>query len=128
MGRRHGPGITAWPLMAPGIGRSRGGLSTKIHTLGDGSGLPLVIEVTPARLAIRAHLHERCIRSVIPEPAGQHGTGNDADLAAVDRSGMTGTTSVVATSSSGASVTSSPGENSLHAPSGSPWSTERTLS
>lgn len=32
-----------------GIGRSRGGLSTKLHALVDGRGLPLVIAVTPGQ-------------------------------------------------------------------------------
>ncbi|WP_371263947.1 transposase [Micrococcus luteus] len=32
-----------------GIGRSRGGLSTKIHQLVDGTGLPLVSLITPAK-------------------------------------------------------------------------------
>ncbi len=40
------------PLIEPpdhGIGRSRGGLSTKLHHLVDGCGLPLVIAVTPGQ-------------------------------------------------------------------------------
>ena len=31
------------------IGRSRGGLTTKLHTLVDGNGLPLVIEAGPGQ-------------------------------------------------------------------------------
>jgi transposase len=94
-----------------GFGRSRGGLSTKIHHLIDGHGLPLVIAVAagqandapallpllaqlrvarpvgrprtrPDRLrgdkaysarAIRAHLRERGIVAVIPQPSDQIG-------------------------------------------------------
>jgi len=40
------------PLVEPpdhGLGRSRGGLSTKLHHLVDGRGLPLVIAVTPGQ-------------------------------------------------------------------------------
>lgn len=94
------------------IGRSRGGLSTKIHHLVDGRGLPLVVLVgagqagdspmfpilmehlrvtrrgpgrprsRPDRVradkayssrAIRAHLRERGIIAVIPEPSDQRG-------------------------------------------------------
>src|SRR6476619_3589167 len=89
-----------------GLGRSRGGLTTKIHHLVDGHGLPLVIAVAPGQAhdapallpllaqlrvarrvgrprtrpdrlrgdkayssrAIRAHLRERGITAVIPEP------------------------------------------------------------
>ena len=32
-----------------GIGRSRGGLTTKTHSIVDGRGLPLALGVTPAR-------------------------------------------------------------------------------
>jgi transposase len=94
-----------------GFGHSRGGLSTKIHQLVDGHGLPLVIAVAPGQAgdapaalpllthlrvrrpvgrprtrpdrlradkayssrAIRAHLRERSIVAVIPEPADQAG-------------------------------------------------------
>jgi transposase len=105
-------------LIEPGdhaLGRSRGGLSTKIHQLVDGRGRPLVILIgpgqagdapmflhlmahlriarhgpgrprtRPARLradkayssrAIRAHLRERGIVAVIPEPADQQGHRN----------------------------------------------------
>ncbi|MFF2369115.1 IS5 family transposase [Agromyces sp. NPDC058110] len=100
------------PLLEPvdhALGRSRGGLSTKIHQLVDGHGPPLVIAVTPGQSgdapamiplldqlrvarpvgrprtrpdairgdkayssrAIRAHLRERGIRTVIPEPCDQ---------------------------------------------------------
>ena len=91
------------------MGRSRGGLSTKIHQLVDGAGLPLVVLVTPGQAgdspmfeplmaqlritrstgrprsrpdallgdkayssrAIRAHLRNRQITAVIPEPDDQ---------------------------------------------------------
>jgi transposase len=94
-----------------GLGRSRGGLSTKIHHLVDGHGLLLVIAVAPGQAGdapaalpllaqfrvsrpvgsprtrpdrlrgdkayssrtIRAHLRERGITAVIPEPADQAG-------------------------------------------------------
>lgn len=94
-----------------GIGRSRGGLSTKIHQLVDGNGLPLVTLITPGQAgdspvflplmaqlkvgrdvgrprtrpdavrgdkayssrAIRAHLRDRGIKAVIPEPDDQKG-------------------------------------------------------
>jgi len=94
-----------------GIGRSRGGLSTKLHHLVDGHGLPLVIAVTPGQAgdspmllpllehlrvtrpvgrprtrpdavlgdkayssrAIRAHLRNRQIAAVIPQPSDQIG-------------------------------------------------------
>jgi len=94
-----------------GIGRSRGGLSTKVHQLVDGHELALVIAITAGQAgdspmfwplltelrvaraagrprtrpdavrgdkvysspAIRAHLHERGITAVIPEPADQIG-------------------------------------------------------
>jgi hypothetical protein len=36
-----------------GIGRSRGGLSTKIHQLVDGNGLPLITPITRASPATR---------------------------------------------------------------------------
>ena len=32
-----------------GIGRSRGGLTTKLHTLVDGHGLPLVVQARPGQ-------------------------------------------------------------------------------
>ncbi len=92
-------------------GRSRGGLSTKVHQLVDGHGLPLVTLITPGQAgdspmllpllaalevarpvgrprtrpdrlrgdkaysskAIRQHLRDRGIESVIPEPRGQQG-------------------------------------------------------
>lgn len=102
-------------MIEPGdhaLGRSRGGLSTKIHQLVDGHGRPLVILVGPGQAgdapmfahlmahlriarpgpgrprtrpdrlradkayssrAIRAHLRERGIVAVIPEPADQQG-------------------------------------------------------
>lgn len=91
------------------LGRSRGGLSTKIHAAVDGKGRPLAILLTPGQAgdapmmlpllaqirvarpvgrprttpctvladkayssrAIRAHLRERGITSVIPEPDDQ---------------------------------------------------------
>lgn len=91
------------------VGRSRGGLSTKIHQLVDDHGLPMVVAVAPgqsgdapallpllSRLrvarplgrprtrpdavrgdkanssrAIRAHLRDRGIRAVIPQPRDQ---------------------------------------------------------
>jgi transposase len=91
------------------LGRSRGGLGTKIHAVVDGRGRPLVILLTPGQAgdapmmlpllaqlrvgrqlgrprtrpekvladkayssrAIRAHLRERGITSVIPEPDDQ---------------------------------------------------------
>jgi transposase len=91
------------------LGRSRGGLSTKIHAAVDGRGRPLVILLTPGQAgdapmmlpllaairvrracgrartrpqrvladkayssrAIRAHLRERGICAVIPEPSTQ---------------------------------------------------------
>ena len=93
------------------VGRSRGGLSTKIHQLVDGNGFPLVTLLTPGQAgdspmflplmenlavgttvgrprtrpdavrgdkayssrAIRAHLRERGITAVIPEPDDQKG-------------------------------------------------------
>jgi transposase len=93
------------------LGRSRGGLSTKIHTVVDGRGRPLVILLTPGQAgdspmmlpllaelrvarvrgrprtrpdavladkaysskAIRAHLRDRGITAVIPEPDDQKG-------------------------------------------------------
>lgn len=95
-----------------GIGRSRGGSSSKIHQLVDGRGLPLVVLIGPGQAgdapmfpvlmehlcvgrrgsgrprsrpdrvradkayssrAIRAHLRQRGIVAVIPEPADQAG-------------------------------------------------------
>jgi transposase len=91
------------------VGRSRGGLSTKIHHIVDGHGLPLVIAVGPGQAgdapallpllaqlrvarplgrprtrperlrgdkayssrAIRAHLRERGVTAVIPQPSDQ---------------------------------------------------------
>jgi len=93
------------------IGRSRGGLSTKIHQLVDGAGRPLVVLLTPGQAgdspmflplmaqlrvrspsgrprtrpervrgdkayssrAIRWHLRDRGIQSVIAEPGDQTG-------------------------------------------------------
>lgn len=94
------------------IGRSRGGLSTKIHALVDGRGRPLVLLTSPGQAgdspmfphlmnqlriarpgvgrprtrpervradkayssrAIRAHLRERGIEAVIPQPSDQIG-------------------------------------------------------
>jgi len=67
-----------------GIGRSRGGLSSKIHHLVDGRGRPLVILVGPGQAndaltgdkaySARAHrklLRSRGIKTVIPEPSDQ---------------------------------------------------------
>jgi transposase len=94
-----------------GIGRSRGGLSTKVHQLVDGRGLPMVVTITAGQAgdspmmlplladlqvarplgrprtrpdavrgdkayssrAIRAHLRDRGITAVIPQPADQIG-------------------------------------------------------
>ncbi len=70
------------------LGRSRGGLSTRIHAEVDGRGRPLAILLTPGQAgdapmmlpllahlrvqrAIRAHLRTRGIGSVIPEPDDQ---------------------------------------------------------
>lgn len=48
----RGPSIYNNPLAEPvdhGLGRSRGGLTSKLHALVDGHGLPLVLAVTPGQ-------------------------------------------------------------------------------
>nr|WP_256098593.1 IS5 family transposase [Streptomyces agglomeratus] len=50
-GRRRGRTGRSGPLAdAPGLGRSRGGLTTKVHLAVDGRGLPLSIVLTPGNV------------------------------------------------------------------------------
>lgn len=43
------PGVEALAVEAEGLGRSRGGLSTKIHLAVDGRGLPMRVLLTPGQ-------------------------------------------------------------------------------
>ncbi|WP_371101161.1 IS5 family transposase, partial [Streptomyces sp. PU_AKi4] len=66
------------------LGRSRGGLTTKVHLACDGKGRPLALLVTPGqrhdsvcarilleRIGFRAYLRRRGIAHTIPEKADQ---------------------------------------------------------
>jgi transposase len=52
------------------LGRSRGGLSTKVHVLGDGRGRPLVTRITPGQAADTTALLELLDAVRVPRPGG----------------------------------------------------------
>ena len=60
------------------IGRSRGGLSTKIHQLGDGNGLPLVTEITPGQAGDSPMLIPMLEQLRVTRPIGRHRSRPDA--------------------------------------------------
>jgi len=62
------------------IGRSRGGLSTKIHQLVDGAGLPLVVLVTPGQAGDSPMFEPLMAQLRITRPAGRPRTRPDALL------------------------------------------------
>ncbi len=82
-----GPAKRGVPVGEPhdhALGRSRGGLTTKIHPAADGRCRPLAFVLTPGRAgalppsrrayssrAIREHLRKRGTRAVIPQPDDQ---------------------------------------------------------
>jgi transposase len=53
-----------------GLGRSRGGLSTKVHLLGDGRGRPLVTRTTPGQAADTTQLLGLGDAVRVPRPGG----------------------------------------------------------
>ncbi|WP_428993764.1 transposase [Actinomadura verrucosospora] len=57
--------------MHQALGRSRGGLTTKVHLAVDGRGLPLSIVLTPGNANDRHRVRRRPRRD--PHPARQHG-------------------------------------------------------
>nr|WP_157313746.1 IS5 family transposase [Microbacterium sp. MAH-37] len=61
-----------------GIGRSRGGLSTKIHQLVDGNGLPLVTVVTPGQAGDSPMLLPMLEQLRVNRPIGRPRTRPDA--------------------------------------------------
>ncbi|XNY99609.1 IS5 family transposase [Micrococcus luteus] len=63
-----------------GIGRSRGGLSTKIHQLVDGTGLPLVSLITPGQAGDSPVLLPLLEQLRVARPAGRPRTRPDALL------------------------------------------------
>ncbi|PZT84562.1 MAG: IS5 family transposase [Gordonia sp. (in: high G+C Gram-positive bacteria)] len=63
-----------------GIGRSRGGLSTKIHQLVDGAGLPLVSLITPGQAGDSPMLLPLLEQLRVTRPAGRPRTRPDAVL------------------------------------------------
>lgn len=68
------------PLIEPldhGFGRSRGGLSTKLHHLVDGHGLPLVIVVTPGQSGDSPMLIPMLEHPRIARPVGRPRTRPD---------------------------------------------------
>jgi transposase len=52
------------------LGRSRGGLSTKIHVVGDGRGRPLVTRITPGQAADTTALLGLLDAVQVPRPGG----------------------------------------------------------
>lgn len=61
-----------------GIGRSRGGLSTKIHQLVDGNGLPLVTVITPGQAGDSPMLIPLLGQLRVARPIGRPRTRPDA--------------------------------------------------
>lgn len=61
-----------------GIGRSRGGLSTKIHQLVDGNGLPLVTVITPGQAGDSPMLLPMLEQLRVARPIGRPRTRPDA--------------------------------------------------
>ncbi|WP_307480048.1 IS5 family transposase [Microbacterium trichothecenolyticum] len=61
-----------------GIGRSRGGLSTKIHQLVDGNGLPLVTVITPGQAGDSPMLIPMLEQLRVARPVGRPRTRPDA--------------------------------------------------
>lgn len=69
------------PVVEPpdhGIGRSRGGLSTKIHQLVDGNGLPLVTMITPGQSGDSPMLIPLLEQLRVGRPVGRPRTRPDA--------------------------------------------------
>lgn len=62
------------------IGRSRGGLSTKIHQLVDGAGLPLVVLLTPGQAGDSPMFEPLMTQLRINRPVGRARTRPDAVL------------------------------------------------
>ena len=75
-GKKHWPpmGRTQWPLT------SRGGLSTKIHQLVDGTGLPLVSLITPGQAGDSPMLLPLLGRLRVARPVGRPRTRPEAVL------------------------------------------------
>ncbi|MDK7330478.1 transposase, partial [Micrococcus luteus] len=63
-----------------GIGRSRGGLSTKIHQLVDGTGLPLVSLITPGQAGDSPMLLPLLAQLRVTRPVGRPRTRPEAVL------------------------------------------------
>ncbi|HCP0052135.1 TPA: transposase, partial [Escherichia coli] len=63
-----------------GIGRSRGGLSTKIHQLVDGTGLPLVSLITPGQAGDSPMLLPLLEQLRVTRPVGRPRTRPEAVL------------------------------------------------
>jgi putative transposase len=63
------------------LGRSRGGLSTKIHTLVDGKGRPLVILLTPGQAGDAPMMLPLLAQLRVTRPCGRPRTRPDAVLA-----------------------------------------------
>lgn len=55
---------------AQGLGRSRGGLTTKVHLLADGCGRALVIRITPGQAADTKELVALVDAVAVPRPGG----------------------------------------------------------
>ncbi|WP_442974103.1 transposase [Saccharothrix sp. NRRL B-16348] len=61
---------------AQGLGRSRGGLMSKIHTIADGRGRSLSIHVTPGQTADTKRLEALLEGIAVPRPGGAAGRGS----------------------------------------------------
>jgi transposase len=71
--RRRSPkrGLTAQQSQAAqGLGRSRGGLTTKVHTIADGRGRSLASHITPGQAADTRQLPVLLDRIRVPRPCG----------------------------------------------------------
>ncbi|MFF3865700.1 transposase [Micromonospora sp. NPDC001898] len=69
-GARKGGATGPTPQAAQGIGRSRGGLTTKIHTLAEGRGRSLATRITPGQAADTRQLIPLLDQIRTPRPGG----------------------------------------------------------
>ncbi|WP_373313550.1 IS5 family transposase [Catellatospora citrea] len=67
--RKRGSTVTN-PRARQGIGRSRGGLTTKVHTLSDGRGRSLATRITPGQAADTRQLAALLDQVAVPRPGG----------------------------------------------------------
>ena len=68
--------VEALAIEGAGLGRSRGGLTSKIHLAVDGRGLPMSILITPGQAGDNPNCCRCSTRSASPEP-GEAGPASD---------------------------------------------------